>query len=451
MPPPIAAATFAIGILGLFWLDRRKSARTSAAVWIPLAWFSIVCSRPVGVWLQIGPSIGSADEMQEGSPLDRVVWLVLFVLGVAILLGRRRRLARVLQANSTVLVFFIYCLVSVLWSDFPGVAFKRWIKAVGDVAMVLIVLTDREPVVAFNYTLCRLAYVLVPLSVLFIKYYPSVGVSYFQWGGKGNVGGVTTNKNSLGVISLCFGLWALWRLIERYKDRKSPGRLRQMLVYSVILSMVLWLFDASNSMTSLNSFIMASALLVTANTASVIRRQSVLHLLMILMLVASASVLFLGVSPDVLRAMGRNPTLTDRTEIWQVVLSLSGNRWIGTGFESFWLGPRLEKMWALYWWHPQEAHNGYLEVFLMLGWAGVGLLGAVIATGYRTVFRVWRQDFLGALGLAYFFVGLVYNFTEAAFFKMQAVSWIFFLFAIVAVPSVSRKWQGKATDTAVIG
>jgi O-antigen ligase len=122
------------------------------------------------------------------------------------------------------------------------------------------------------------------------------------------------------------------------------------------------------------------------------------------------------------------------------------NPLLGTGFESFWLGPRLETMWAQYWWHPQEAHNGYIEVFLSLGWTGVAFLALVIATGYRKVFKSWRSNAqVGSLMLAYFFIGLVYNYTEAAFFKMQAVAWMFFLFAIVRVPSIARRTSRRST------
>jgi len=186
---------------------------------------------------------------------------------------------------------------------------------------------------------------------------------------------------------------------------------------------------------------------VAANSRVAIRRPAVVHLLTAVMLAVSISVLFLGVSPGVLEAVGRNPTLTDRTEVWGVLLRLVRNPLFGTGFESFWLGPRLEKMWSVYWWHPNEAHDGYLEIFLNLGWMGVALLTFIIATGYRRVFRVWRSNVsIGSLLLAYFFMGLVYNFTEAAFFKMLAPAWIFFLLAITSVPEVPNPTIPEVSD-----
>ena len=183
---------------------------------------------------------------------------------------------------------------------------------------------------------------------------------------------------------------------------------------------------------------MASFLILATNTRTVSRMPVVVHLQMVAILTVSVSVLFLGFSPGVLRAIGRNPTLTDRTDLWAQLLKMVRNPFLGTGFESFWLGPRLEELWRVNTWRPNQAHNGYLEVYLNLGWVGIALLMVVLVAGYRTALRAWRNnDPTGSLRLAYFFVGLVFNFTEAAFFRMQAAEWLFFLFAIVCVPTVS--------------
>ncbi len=436
MPPAIATIVCSVLILGLFWLDRDLKGRTSKALWIPVVWVSLACSRSPGEWLQMN-AVPSPDHVMEGSPFDRLIYMCLLAAGLTALVTRWQRVGRFLRANAVILLFFLYCAVSLLWSDYPDVAFKRWTKALGDLVMVLIVLSDPEPLAALKRLLARTTYVLIPLSILFIKYYPGLGRGYGVWGGEVGYQGVTTNKNTLGAICLFFGLGAMWRFLTTYRDRKCEGRTRKLIALGVILSMVFWLFSIVNSMTSLNCFLMATILLFSANSRAVIRRPVMVHLLLVAMLAVSASVLFLGMSPGVLKTMGRNPTLTDRTEVWGVLLGLVRNPLLGTGFESFWLGPRLEKMWTIYWWHPNEAHNGYLEIFLNLGWMGVVLLAVVIATGYLRVFRMWRRNVsVGSLLLAYFFIGVVYNFTEAAFFRIMAPAWIFFLFAITSVPEL---------------
>jgi len=437
MSPWIATAICAAGILGLFWLDRGEKVRASVALWIPVIWLSLACSRSVGQWLKVNP-LDTPDQLLEGSPTDRLVYASLLALGLIVLICRGSRSGRLLRANGPLLLFFLYCAMSILWSDYPDVAFKRWIKALGDLVMVLVVLTDREPLAAFKRLLARMTYVLIPLSILFIKYYPELGTRYSLWGGKAENLGVTTNKNALGVICLCLGLGAFWRFLTAYDDRNKEGRKRRLLVQAVILAMVLWLFRTANSVTSSSCFLMGSILIAATKLRLIQRRPVVVHLLIAAMLAVSVSVLFFGVSPEALATMGRNPTLTDRTEVWKELLTLVRNPLTGAGFESFWLGSRLQKLWNIYWWHPNEAHNGYLEIYLNLGWTGVILLAAVLVKGYRTLFAAWSGSFpLGDVRVAYFLVGLSYNFTEAAFFRMLAPAWLFLLFAIVSVPPVS--------------
>ncbi len=447
MSPAIAAVVFACVILGLFWLDRDTKVRTSGALWIPTVWFAIACSRPVGAWLQVGSGESdTADQVLEGSPIDRMVYTCLLAIGIGVLVARRKQVAKLLRANGPILLFVFYCAVSLLWSDYPDVAFKRWIRVVGDVVMVWIVLSDREPLAAVKRILARTTYILIPLSILFIKYYPNLGVHYGPWGGGADLAGVTNNKNALGAICLCFGVGTLWRLLTAYRSHEVTGRTRQMIAQGVVLAMVIYLFGKINAITATSTLLMASVLLVVSNFRAVVRRPAIVHLAIASMLAVSASIVFFGVSPDALEAMGRNPTLTGRTEVWGALVRLTENHLLGTGFESFWLGSRLEKLWHIYWWHPGEAHNGYLEIFLNLGWVGIALLAVVLATGYRSAFRAWQSNLpTGNLRLTYIFVGLVFNYTEAAFFRMEAPVWLFLLFAMVSVPVTSRHGTGLQT------
>jgi O-antigen ligase len=436
MPPIVATAIFACIIAGLFWLDRDRKEHTSWALWIPVTWFAIVCSRPVSLWLNPYASLDSADQVMDGSPLDRLVFSLLLVVAFPILAQRWAYVRALLSENGAILLFFFVGAMSLLWSDYPGVALKRLVKAFGDFLMVLIILTERNRLCAIKRLLNRLGYLLIPLSVLLTKYYPHIGMAYNEWTGTPFYTGVTMNKNTLGVICLCLGLGAIWRLIDLYKN-KGNGRIRRMAANGLLLAMVLRLFQLMDSMTSLSCFLMASMLLWVASFRAVVRRPILVHLMIAVMLAGSFSVLFLNVSPGTLQAIGRNPTLTERTYLWKQLLDHVDNPWVGTGFESFWLGSRLDEIWRLNPWLPNQAHNGYLEIYLNLGWLGVVLLLAVILAGYWTVQYAWRHaDQAGNLRLSLFFVGLVYNFTEAAFFRMQSAAWLFFMLAVVQVPGI---------------
>jgi O-antigen ligase len=429
----MATVLFVSGIVGLFLFNRDKKARTSKALWLPVIWLLITGSRSVSQWLQMGP-VSSADAYLEGSPLDRNIYAGLVALGILVLISRRARVMRLLKTNAPILIFLAYCLLSIAWSDFPDVAFKRWIKFVGDHVMVMIVLTDLDRLRAIKQVFARVSFLLLPLSILFIKYYPDLGRGYSRWEGKVSYTGVSTDKNMLGMACLIFGLASLWCLLQELRERGLSLRNLPMIAHAVVVGMTLWLLLLVNSMTSLSCFLLAGSVMVATSLGKTARRPGRVHVMVVTVLVISFAVLFLNLGSFLLSAMGRDPSLTGRTDIWATALRLAPNPILGAGFESFWLGKRLEAIWEIYWFHPIESHNGYIETYLNLGWAGVVLLAFVMLTGYRNVVTLLQRDpEAGRLRLAYFIVGVAYNFTEAAIHTMSLV-WIAFILSIIALP-----------------
>lgn len=435
------------GILGLLWLDREPKVRTSWAMWIVQVWFFLACSRPVARWLGIDDVEGSVTAvLSEGSPLDRVVWAGLLLLGLIVLLNRRNQIARSLRQNWPILLFFAYCLTSLLWSDFPIVAFKRWIRGVGDLVMVIIVWTDSHPFDALKRLLARSAYTLIPLSILLIKYYPGLGRVYGIFFGEVGYTGVAGGKNELGAICMLFGIASVWRLLNLFStERQGKHRLRYLIVQVAISGMIVWLFWKADSMTSFSCFLLATCTLFCMRLRVFARKRFMIHALALMIVFIPMSVALLGASPAALKAMGRNSTLTDRSLIWAEVIKLVPNRWVGSGYQSFWLGPRLETMVVnvTHHWVPNQAHSGYIEVFANLGWIGVGLLAVVIVWGYSRVIRACRLKVPGShLLFAYFLIGVVSNITEASFFRMAIPGWLFFMLAITA-PHIGGERSSK--------
>src|SRR4051794_34194792 len=191
MSPQIATVAYVALILGLFWLDRDPGTRTSFGLWVPSVWLLINASRPVSQWFSSGQTI-EADQYTEGSPFDAAIFGVLLLAAVVVLFGRRQKLFSLVRANLPIILFLMYCLSSTLWSDNSFVAFKRWTKAIGDVAMIAIVLTETRPITAIKRFLSRSGFILLPLSILFIKYYPALGRTYNPWTWIPMYGGVTT-------------------------------------------------------------------------------------------------------------------------------------------------------------------------------------------------------------------------------------------------------------------
>ncbi len=109
----------------------------------------------------------------------------------------------------------------------------------------------------------------------------------------------------------------------------------------------------------------------------------------------------LGVSDQILNLLGRDPTLTNRTDIWAELLALRGDWLVGTGFEGYWMGKRLERIMEVR--NINEAHNGYLEVFLTTGSIGVFLFGLWILSIYKNCREAMIKTLvLGRLRMTFF-------------------------------------------------
>jgi exopolysaccharide production protein ExoQ len=437
MNPSVASLICACVIAGLLYLDRENNVRASLALWLPGIWIALVGSRPLSEWLVLRP----ADNMQlDGSPVDAAVFGVLLAAAVGVLIRRKSRTRTLLLANWPILIYFLYCLVSVIWSYHPDVTFKRWIKAIGDLAMVLVIVTDVHPVTAIRRLVSRIAILLFPTSVLFIRYYGDLGRGYTSDGLLMNTG-VTRNKNALGLIVLVVSLIVLWNVRLLVLHRGAPNRRRRLLAQGTLLAFGLALFWMADCSTGKACFIFGSFLIIALNLRAIRRRPARVHALCLAMLLAAAVGLLLGGQGDVANALGRQSNLSGRTEIWAAVIPASPNSTVGAGFESFWISPNVrifQRTLLDSGWYPplaktlNEAHDGYLEIYLTLGWIGVCLIALILIRGYRRAYKVFQRDpELGSLFLAYVAVGAVYNITEAGF-RMLNPSWIFSLLAIVS-------------------
>lgn len=439
MKPSLATLIFACGIVGLFYLDRDKSLKTSKALWIPVFWLWILGSRGPTVWLGLAPPAGP-DTQLDGTPLDRAIFMLIIAAGVVALIRRGSKVFDAIRANGVIAAYFGFCLVSVLWSDFPAVSAKRWIKAIGDAVMILIVVTDSSPVGAFKRLVSRVGFVLLPPSILLIKYYPALGRAYDVWHGNVINIGVTTNKNMLGVIVFVITLGTFWRVLTLIRSSNQPNRFRHLVAHLILLGFGVRLLIQADSETSKACFALGACLLLVTSISFVGRHTWAVHAVALTAVLIGADVMLLGGGRSLVHAMGRHDDL-GRTQIWEEVIPMAPNAIVGAGFESFWLGPRLHEIQAANPGNPlNEAHNGYIEVYLNLGLIGLCLIAILLITGYVRAIRVFRKvdRSFGGLLVAYVVTGTIYCITEAGF-RTMGPNWIFLLFAIVGASIFSSK------------
>src|SRR6266496_546772 len=340
--PPIVALFLTVAfVVFLFRRDIRERPDVTSALWVPLIWFLIICSRQVSEWLNTFGLHAGAITLEEGSPLDRCIYLGLIAAGTYVLSKRHVQVSEIIRQNQWLTIFFIYCFLAIFWSDFPFVAFKRWIKVLGHPIMALIVLTEPNPREALTTLMKRCAYIIIPVSVLFIKYYPELGRGFDQWTGAAFNTGITGNKNALGADCMILGFFFFWHLLQIWPLERGKPRRNELLLTGWFLMAIWWLLSMAQSSTSLVSLLVGVLIVVVVGRPSVNPRLIGTCIIVGVIVCVLAQSMF-GVWEQLLHFLGKSETLTDRTEVWHDALQLHSNPLFGAGFESFWLGDRLK-------------------------------------------------------------------------------------------------------------
>src|ERR1039458_1955586 len=260
MSPSLALFITLVFVAWLFRRDFREKPNVTSALWLPFFWVFINGSRFVSQWLDIfGIQLGGSSTL-EGTPIDAVSFFGLIGAGVYVLYQRRGSFAAFIRNNPWFKIYLAYCFLAILWSDNPFVALKRWIKLFGQPVMVLIVLTEPDPMESLTRLLKRCAYVLIPISILFIRYYAELGRGYDNWTGGAMYTGVTLNKNSLGCDCMILGFFFFWHFSRVSQRERRVFRRNELILCLGCFAMIGWLFHMANSSTSLGSLLVAVGL-----------------------------------------------------------------------------------------------------------------------------------------------------------------------------------------------
>jgi exopolysaccharide production protein ExoQ len=447
MGGPLALLICSAGIAGLFYLDKDRSVRNSKALWLPVIWLWIAGSRPVSAWF--GTGVDSGAELAstlDGSPMDAAIFSALLTLGILALLRRKKRARAYLEANTLIIVYLMYCLISVSWSPFHGPAFKRWIKAIGDLVMVLVLVTDGQPIAALRRLFSRLGFVLLPFSIVLIRY-TDLGRGFTPDGVPENTG-VTTNKNSLGLIVFLISLGALWNVRALILDKKAPNRSRRLVAQGTLLTFGIVLLQMAHSATSISCFTLGAGLMLLTTRRIFRNRPGRVYALCLTVVLAGGLAMLFGGGAALSSALDRGNGLSGRNEIWKACIAAADNSLIGTGFESFWNANAHKVAGSLTlagfgdMSNLVSAHNGFLEVYLDLGLAGLSMITLILIGGYRRGSNAFEQDpEVGSLILAYIVTATFYSITEAGF-RVLTPMWIFLLIAVIAASGVADGFFG---------
>lgn len=422
----------------LYYRDRKLRPMTSWGLWIPLLWIIILGTREVSLWFNsggIGYVTHNLDAHLEGNPLERNISTILIMMGILILLSRKINWGEIIKSNYTVFLFFLFAGLSCLWSDYILTAFKRYIKDIGCVIMVMIIFSESDVRKALKAVMYRYLYIATILSVLFIYYFPEYGRYYNPATGETGYGGVTTEKNTLGQFMVMCGVIMVWDLIEIFKNKYYKNNYFDIFIQLSLFTIVIWLLYTAHSSTAMTCMVIGTIILIGLQIKFINNQIKNLGLWSLALLFVIA--IFYS-APELLNSFtsifGKDISLTGRTDLWAALLKQPINPLIGSGFESFWQTPMAADLGKKYIFMPVQAHNGFLETYLQTGLIGLLLLVIMIFAALLKLKKgLILSDPLANLFFTYFIVVLINNWTEASFNKMN-LNWVIFLFALLYIP-----------------
>jgi exopolysaccharide production protein ExoQ len=362
----------------------------------------------------------------------RIFWPVMAAISIALAVQHRSRLLRPLPPHITCfLMYLAFAGASVLWSFNPGVSFIRFAQQAMIVTSTVLPAMLAVPTADMmrGLFLCCFAPAAI-LNIFFvINNSPSVVAAL-----KGYPG-FFLGKNYLGEFSAIPFLLALHEVLY-------PG-LRRALGTAVVAIAALLLF-LSDSKTAFGLALICPFL---AGLTLIVRKITRISLAIILLSIPLCYALLSSVSNFSIERIAYmlygDSSLTGRTIIWDFANYEIARRPLqGWGYQSFWLaGPGAPSIVDAPGWVKTmpDAHNGYVDTKLELGYVGLAFLLVFIVATLHGVGRMADRNLARAwlvLSLALFVIA--YNFFESLWMRGYEFLWVLFL---VLAAETARYWR----------
>jgi exopolysaccharide production protein ExoQ len=375
-------------------------------------------------------SLDGGGNLEAGIP-NRIFWPTMAVLTAIIVARNLSRFDRHLFPSNIVWLALLLCLAgfSVSWAFDPKASFTRFSQQAMVLASITLpgLLATRADLVRGLF-LCFGVGAL--LNLVFLMDNSATMVAKV-----GGYSGYFRGKNYLGEFSGIALLLALYELLR-------PGARRMAGVFVLIIAVVLLFL--SNSKTAFGLALLAPALAaVTLLMSRFLRLSPSIILVCILLAYIALSTLFGVTSSRLGYAIYGDPTFTGRTVIWGYVSAEIDHRpLLGWGYQSFWLvgpyGPSVMNAPAWVKMMP-NAHNGYYDILLEVGYVGLALLFAFIFTTIHAVGKVADRDALRAHQLLSIVLYVIfYNFLESLWMRSFEFAWVTFVIAAVDAGRYAR-------------
>ena len=369
--------------------------------------------------------ITDVDEVTTSNVINQIVFSTLFLVSGLCLIPKRKMLAQLLAKEKFLTLFLSWCLLSILWSEFGVVSFKRLFQifTTVTVSLALLLHTDSsdQPLRYFKSIL----YLYIPLTLLSIIFVPgAIDPDSSTWRG------LAPGKNHLGQAAMISTI--IWFFAVRSATGARKFFLSCMLVISIIL-----LFGAK-SMTSLLALASLAALGAILSIDEIFKPLNIGRIFSFVVMLSLVGIILSTIyfAPELMRTMpeyvDRNITFTGRTDLWADVFEETKKNWLhGCGFSGFWVigNPPVMDLYEEYVWLPKQAHMGYLDIWNETGLVGLLLFAGMIIFYFKNLTRLEKPH----LWKWFLIATLMINLQETTLFRQNILSGVMFIFSYLAL------------------
>ena len=377
-----------------------------------------------GTSLPFQQHIQDVDEIGTSNIVNQIVFSVLFLTSLYSLIPKWHSIISLIRTEKFFFLFIIWCSLTLIWSDYSFISFKRLFQYITTYTVFLgILLHVKSTDETFKYFKVLLSlYILISFIAVFTI--PGAKDESGIWRG------LAASKNHLGQISLISILFFTHFLMST--------SLKQKIIFVILLIMALILFIGSSSVTSLLTLMFIIGLLISQYLdkqfaiAGIRRSISTITVIFFITLIASLIFLAPRLLSDIVGETGRNLTLTGRTDLWHDVFQYTKQHLIlGCGFQGFWVldSLQMQQLYQIYIWIPFQAHNGYLDILNETGLIGLILF---LATAINYFLRLRKME-VGYFWKWLVIAALVVNITESTLIRPNIPSGILYTFAYLAL------------------
>ncbi|MEM2460925.1 MAG: O-antigen ligase family protein [Candidatus Hadarchaeales archaeon] len=379
-------------------------------------------------------TVGRADPL-EGDPLVRGILLGGYLVGLALLVPKLRLLPSVVRRTPLLWLLVLWAGLSVLWSVEPEVSLRRW------VSVVLLTLYALALALRYEFT----GWLRLLLWVGVINLVGSLLVSVFlpEWGVRPEPRGEPwrgwfVEKNLLGRAAVLFLIPLLFAyLSERTAHLKGMStlgfaRFGGLLIFVVPLLFLLYKSDSKASWVMAVSTVVFFLLIRFGRK---LRRMWPVYLVGLTLFAVSGLVATTQYAEEVAGLLGRDLTLTGRTGLWGTAWDFIMYRpLLGYGLGAFWSSESYGGVVSAWeGWRVPHAHNGFLDLWLDLGFGafalGTFILISLLLTSWGMYIKTGSSE--AAFWSVVSFYLTIYNLVESAFFRVNLFTWLFIVMAQV--------------------